>query len=158
MELLVKLYGELEVDVGKMEMQELVVEKDSKEYELARAVRRHLRTGVALGEYEEDYQVDEVEDLRKKIEAEVESLTRVTNRSRDTRNDIRLLEDEIITLERIMCVWVENPTGRARTLFRHLTSPDITEESAFQLAGLDCKCSDANCDFPFVIDDRHRHL
>ncbi|KAG0596015.1 hypothetical protein M758_UG216700 [Ceratodon purpureus] len=156
MELLTKKYVDFELCVGAMRMQEARVEFMKREYELEKAVTRHVRTMKGVDGSGGVPPRDELEALKKK--GDVEALyIKAKVITREKGAEIHLVEYEIITLERVLSVWVEDPSGRAGTLFRHSTSFDITEAFAFQMAGLDCRCMDANCDFPFVVDDCHRH-
>ena len=71
---------------------------------------------------------------------------------------IRLLKSEIATLVRVMSVWTGDIDRHADWLFCELRREDTSEDSAFQDAGLHCHCLNRKCDFPFTINNDHRHL
>ena len=152
MTLLTKPHKVLEMEVAAMRMQELRVKHFQREYEMDLAVSTYLGQKSA-----ECVKSDVVAALRKKTEAEELSI-QAWAKTRASIAKIEQLESEIRCLERVMSGWVDRPVVYTKALFNALKSDDITFENAFQMAGLDCKCSDPECEYPFVIDDLHQNL
>ena len=147
MDLLKKTHAELELSIAKMRMEDLRAEHFRREYEMEQAVSKHNKKGASTSRAVEA-SPGEMEALMKKLEAE-EIGTQAWARSRTLAAKFHLIEGELRTLEKIMSTWVENPEVYIETLFELLTSDLVEFENAFQLAGLDCRCSDAECEFPF---------
>ncbi|KAG0583527.1 hypothetical protein KC19_3G144100 [Ceratodon purpureus] len=161
MDLLKKTHGELELSIAKMRLEDLRAENFKKQYEVEQAVSKHYKKGASTSHARTGHGVHaspgEVEALMKKMEAE-ELGIQAWARSRTLIARIHLIEGDLHTLEKIMSTWVENPGVHIETLFEFLTSDLVEFENAFQLAGLDCRCSDAKCEFPFEISDAHREM
>ncbi|KAG0596359.1 hypothetical protein M758_UG246400 [Ceratodon purpureus] len=156
MEKLTKLHKELKISYGAMKMEDLRAEHFNAEYEAELAVRKRVnkvgsssRTGGAAA--------GEIEMLKKKVEAD-ELGVQAWSKTQTVAAEIQLVEYNLSTLEKIMSAWVSNPALYTESLCALLLSETVEFENAFQLAGLDCRCGNPACEFPFEVDGLHRQM
>ena len=153
-DLVLKMREEIKLDIGAMRMQELRVERLRREYEFEVALTKHLNGKKARQETAPVASTEEKEALGRKEEAMDLCFIAWTN-ARARAVEILRVEKEIQTLGRVMDVWVEKSGDIADQLFLRLNGAPDNEGTPFQLAGLDCRCCNAQCEFPFVVDDLH---
>ena len=72
--------------------------------------------------------------------------------------EIWVIHQSLETLQRVLSTWEGKFEEVVEALFRYMNREDLSEEEALKLSSLKCRCPDSSCDFPFVVDARHRHL
>ena len=153
MQNVLQMESDLKLDIAAMKIQELRVEHFTKQYELGVQVSKHHRGPNAIPVLtREEREALQLKTLVERLCCDAWMSTRTLTLK------IRRVKTELQTLERIMAVWEAGIESHAERMFKELMREDIPEEAAFQEAGLECRCSDVNCDFPYTIDDEHRHL
>ncbi|KAG0571929.1 hypothetical protein KC19_VG054600 [Ceratodon purpureus] len=76
----------------------------------------------------------------------------------ETARKVTAIVESLQTLDRVLTTWVGRFDEVMNALYHYMHRDDLSEVKALQLASIKCRCPDLNCDFPFTIDARHRHL
>ncbi|KAG0601338.1 hypothetical protein M758_11G102600, partial [Ceratodon purpureus] len=105
---------------------------------------------VELGE-------EELEALVKKVEAD-DACYYAWKDTRALANKLSEAKEKMMRLANISATWESQFDQKAASLFKELMRHDISEDEAFQNAGLECGCGDVNCDYPYDVDERHNNM
>lgn len=133
---------------------EMRSKKLREQYMLDKAITKHLvATRGDIGD-EEHHQQREGEAESRKKESE-QKAARALSLLLSHRAEIAREEKAMKTLTRVLEGWESNFDARVQNLLSELRKPAASDREALQNAGFVCICTDVNCRFPLVVDEKH---
>lgn len=143
----------LEEAEANFEFRDMRLEMRRWEFHMEKAVTRHF-VGVKEGNGDDDrHIVRESEALRRKFEAEKESL-RAWMLLNEHRAAVKAMRDALVQLARHMDFWHRNVDKLVHDLVRETAGTGGPTLHAIRDARLVCDCGSPSCRFPFTVDER----
>ncbi|KAG0596963.1 hypothetical protein M758_UG299300 [Ceratodon purpureus] len=152
------LLEEFKRETGVLSLLEHRAEYLRKQYKLDLVVLIERRGGrVKLAGSEVDQETHELEALVKKVKAEDACYYAWTD-TRALAGKLSEAKEKMMHLANISAKWENEMDRNAASSFEELMRSDISEEEAFKNAGLECRCDNMHCDYPYKVDERHRNM
>ena len=156
LKLLAELQSQSREITSALAVWDMRAEREKVQYELEVMVTRHLQ-GHGGTDHLDEREEKEEEARQKQTNASSEC-SRLWMCKRKAEKEIRRLQGDVEILTRISKQWEVDVNGLGSSLFEELSRPDIDESLAFRNVGLQCRCDNSLCEFPFVVDDGHDNL